>query len=210
MMKRLPFLLAAVCALLLASCHTEKTPLPQLGYALDQAWATLDDPSCADSLPAAWDSVTPALEDVTAAEGAQLLYRDAHEWQPAQQVIAVDWGSGQWIKFKTKECYESYFNTDIVETDSSYLVWSFGLYTRCNAGMFNAYVMSEKQEQRLAYGTIYRSEVMKGSQQRRELKGFSVDRKGDVFFEYPADYIDGELHESASLAPAVIAYMEKQ
>lgn len=146
-----------------------------------------------------WEYLRPNTLIYTIAPIAEMLYKDAKMTGPIETGIEGTWGGGKWIKVN-----RGYYKDDYIETDSSYIVWTYYQYERYGSVFFSPYGLSEGNVRRLAYGNVGLNEILKKRDYFRSVVGSEcyVDKYGVPIFECFYDDEWGEFHEG-SLVDAV-------
>lgn len=153
-----------------------------------------------------WDYVHSETIGAAIAEYAKLLYDNEHNLERYPQPIDVDWGSGEWYKYKSDEVSDYYF-TAVEESESSYFVWTYLRFRKMNSAFFAAAEDESVNIQRLIYGYLHKFEVQKNAEKIRVLNLYYVDKFGDVFYDFSYN-CSNEWIESDFLQPAVVEYVK--
>lgn len=153
-----------------------------------------------------WYYVHSGTLSATVAEYAKLLYDNEHNLERYPHPIDVDWGSGEWYKYKSDEDADWYF-TVVEESESSYFVWTYVRFRKMNSAFFAAADDESINIQRLMYGLLYKYEVQKNAEKFKSLNFYCVDKFGDVFYE-ASDVLSNEWEEGGFLQPAVVEYVK--
>lgn len=146
-----------------------------------------------------WGFVTPGTVGSSAAEYAQIIYSNANNLQPVSKPVIVDYGHGDWHNLSTKDDFLTFFNDDIIETPTSYLVWTYACFTKFQDKMIHEYAWLHGSDKRLIFGVLSQYEVLKETKKLQMKSMYFVDKFGDVFYECPEECVDSNYHENESL-----------
>lgn len=146
-----------------------------------------------------WKFVTPGTMGAAAAEYAQIIYNNANNLQPVSKPVIVDYGHGDWHNLSTKDDFLNFFNDDIIETPTSYLVWMYTCFTKFQDKMIDEYAWLHGSDKRLIFGELRQYEVLKETKKLQMKSMYYVDKFGDVFYECPEEYADSNYYEYESL-----------
>lgn len=138
-----------------------------------------------DNRHSSWDYITPETFGHSAATIAKMVYQDK-TLKPTQNKYDVDYGTGDWVMYDKKNLIK-YVNNNIVETDSSYIIWGYNLYRKYDWLVLEAFAISQELEKRLTYGRLFKLEYLKSTNKYRYLEWYCIDKFGDAFYKYEGE-----------------------
>ncbi len=135
-----------------------------------------------------WEYMRPNTIMHDAAPIAEMLYKDAHRTTKVESPYDVSWGNGKWILYQTLNDRQRYVNSNVQETDSSYIMWRYTQYTITNEGLLLAYMYSNQNMRQLIYGCVFKYEALKKDNMYRTLECYYVDKFGTPIYEDSSYY----------------------
>ncbi len=135
-----------------------------------------------------WEYLRPNTITYVAAPIAEMLYKDAHRTTKMESPYEVSWGNGKWILYQTLDDELSYVNSNVQETDSSYIIWEYRQHTIADKALFDAYVCSNQNVHQLTYGAVCKYETFKKDNTYHFLECYFVDKFGTPIYEESSIY----------------------